>query len=429
MASSTPIGYLQLVRQNRAYRNIWTGAMISLTGDWFTTIAVFAMLLEFTGKGEAVGLALVARFLPAVLLGPFAGTVADRFPRRTVMIVCDLLRAGVVLGFLFVETGDDAALAYALTFLQLSISAFFEPAEQAAIGSVVSREEVVTANALHAITWSAMLAVGAAVGGLVTAAVGRQTAFVLNSLTYLASAFFISRAAIPRRTQAVRPATLAHALGVHDLLEGLRHLARDRRVARVIFVKAGWGVAGGGAILLYSIFGERVFPVGQSAATGIGVLFAARGVGALLGPLVARRLRGDDERWLQQAIGLAFFVTVIAYAGLAAAPNLALGAIALGIAHMGISVIWVFSTALLNLWVPDPLKGRIFAADNSAFTLALTFSTLLTGHALDAWEVGPRTLMLTLAAALIIPALAWRAMTRTGARELEAEDARGAGGI
>jgi MFS family permease len=406
------IGYLQLVRQNRAYRNIWTGAMVSLAGDWFTTIAVFAMLLEFTGKGEAVGLALVARFLPAVLLGPFAGTVADRFHRRTVMIACDLSRAVVVLGFLFVNSKGDAGLAYALTFVQLSISAFFDPAEQAAIGSVASRDEVVTANALHAITWSAMLAIGAAVGGLVTAAVGRHAAFGINSCTYLVSAFFISRAAIPRGERKARPATLAHTLGLHDLLEGLRHIAHDRRVARVIFAKSGWGLAGGGAILLYSVFGERVFPVGHAAATGIGVLFAARGVGALLGPLLARRLMGDGEQWLQRAIGLSFFVAAVSYAALALAPNLALGAVALGVGHMGTSVLWVFSTALLNLWVPDRLKGRIFAADNSIFTLTLTVSTLATGFLLDHAGVAPRPLMLGLAAVLIVPALVWQALSR-----------------
>lgn len=386
--------------------------MVSLAGDWFTTIAVFAMLLEFTGKGEAVGLALVARFLPAVLLGPFAGTVADRYHRRTVMIVCDLSRAVVVLGFLFVNSKADATLAYALTFVQLSISAFFDPAEQAAIGSVASREEVVTANALHAITWSAMLAVGAAVGGLVTAAVGRHAAFGINSCTYLVSAFFISRAAIPRGERKERPATLAHLLGLHDLVEGLRHIAHDRRVARVIFAKTGWGLAGGGAILLYSVFGERVFPVGHAAATGIGVLFAARGVGALLGPLIARRFMGDGEQWLQRAIGLSFFVAAASYAALALAPNLALGAVALGVGHMGTSVLWVFSTALLNLWVPDRLKGRIFAADNSIFTLTLTLSTLATGALLDHAGVAPRALMLGLAAVLILPALVWQVLAR-----------------
>ena len=72
------VGYGALLRTNKAYRRLWLGAIVSLAGDWFTTVALFSMLLEFTGKAESVGLALIARFLPAALFGPLAGVVADR---------------------------------------------------------------------------------------------------------------------------------------------------------------------------------------------------------------------------------------------------------------------------------------------------------------------------------------------------------------
>ena len=276
--SAPTVSYLALLRRQPTFRRIWLGDVVSLAGDWFTTISLFAMLLELTGKGEAVGFVLVARFLPALFFGPLAGVVADRLDRRAIMVAADVLRAVVVLGFLFIRTKEDAPLAYALTFVQLSLAAFFDPAEQAAVGSVVTREEIVSANALQGATWSAVLSVGALAGGLFAQWAGRDAAFVLNAATYLVSAGIVASARLPRQAKPPPPASLRAALGVDDLVEGLRFVTREPGVRRVICAKAGWGLAGGGAILLYSVYGERVFPLGKGAATGIGVLYTARGL-------------------------------------------------------------------------------------------------------------------------------------------------------
>ena len=112
-------------------------------GDWFNTIALYAIILNLTGSGRDVGLLLVARFPPSFLFGPLSGVVADRFSRRTIMIVSDVLRALVVLGFLFVRRADQLWLIYVLTVLQLGLSTFFEPAKTAAIPSIVEDRELV----------------------------------------------------------------------------------------------------------------------------------------------------------------------------------------------------------------------------------------------------------------------------------------------
>ena len=96
-------------------------------GDWFDTIAVYTIALRLTGSSRSVALIMVARFLPTVVLGPGAGVIADRFSRRSIMIVADIMRAIVVLGFLFVRRPDQMWLVYLLTVLQLAFSTFFEP--------------------------------------------------------------------------------------------------------------------------------------------------------------------------------------------------------------------------------------------------------------------------------------------------------------
>src|SRR5437773_8532781 len=161
------VRYGELLRANRGFRLLWLGQVVSQMGDWFDTIAVYTIALKLTGSSRSVALIMVARFLPSVVMGPLSGVVADRLSRRSIMITADLLRALVVLGFLLVRRPDQMWLVYVLTVMQLAVSAFFEPAKTAAIPSIVSDLELLPANAISSVTWSAMLTLGAALGGFV----------------------------------------------------------------------------------------------------------------------------------------------------------------------------------------------------------------------------------------------------------------------
>ncbi len=396
--------YLALLRRRPAFRNLWLGACVSLAGDWFSLIALYTLLQEYTGSGEAIGVMLAARWIPSVLFGPLTGVVADRFSRRKIMVICDLLRVVVVFGFLLIQSKDDVWLVYALTFLQMTMTAFFEPAEQASIGGTVNPDEIVTANTLHAATWSAMLGFGAVLGGWVAANLGRDVAFVIDALSYALSAYFISRAAIPF-VAPTTPHTLRQAS--NDFVEGLRLLRSDARVRRVLWVKSGWAIAGGGGVLLYPVMGERVFAADGSPALAIGVLLGMRGVGAFLGPLLARRLGGDSEAFLQRAISLSFLTTMIFWTGFAWAPTLVVGALLLACAHTGVATQWVFSNCLINLWVKDEFRGRVFGVDLMLYTLVLAISAWGTGALLDRTGASPRVLMTILAALLLVTQLGW----------------------
>src|SRR5678816_3140118 len=189
---STEVGYVDLLRRNRSFRQLWLGQVVSQMGDWFDTLALYTLILQLTGSGRDVGLLLVARFVPSFFFGPISGVIADRFSRRRIMIISDILRAVVVLGFLFVRRADQLWIIYFLTVLQLALSTFFEPAKTAIIPSIVSDRELVTANAISSVTWSAMLTIGAAIGGVVTGWFGTDVAFILDAVTYLLSAALIA---------------------------------------------------------------------------------------------------------------------------------------------------------------------------------------------------------------------------------------------
>src|SRR6476661_3444638 len=213
----TQVGYIDLLRRNYSFRQLWLGQVVSQMGDWFDTIALYTIILNLTGSGREVGLLLVARFLPSFLFGSLSGVVADRFNRRTIMIISDLLRALVVLGFLFVRRADQLWIIYVLTVLQLALSTFFEPAKTAAIPSLVSDRELVSANAISSVTWSAMLTLGAAIGGLITGWFGTDVAFILDAASYLLSAALIASIRVQKRRKRERQKlTLGRALGVRE---------------------------------------------------------------------------------------------------------------------------------------------------------------------------------------------------------------------
>jgi MFS family permease len=405
-------GYIELLRNNRGFRQLWLGQVVSQLGDWFNTIALYTIILNLTGSGRDIGLLLVARFLPSFVFGSLSGVVADRFSRRTIMIVSDLLRAVVVLGFLLIRRADQMWMLYSLTVLQLALSTFFEPAKTAAIPTLVSDRELVSANAISSVTWSVMLTLGAFIGGIVTGWFGSDVAFVLDALTYLMSAALIASVRFPKREPRLKGRlSIKRILGITQTLEGVRYVRQRPRVLALLLVKPAWGL-GGGILTLLAVFGEKIFPVGGSAATGIGVLFASRGIGTAVGPIVARRISGEGKKQMENSIGIAFLIGGIFYMAFGAASSFVIALIVLGVAHTGGSILWVFSTVLLQRGVEDSFRGRVFAAELALLTLTMAVSNYATGELLDRYGLSPRTLAIGIGAFFLLPGLAWFALRK-----------------
>src|SRR5262245_42982130 len=411
------VGYIDLLRRNRSFRQLWLGQVVSQMGDWFNTIALYTIILQLTGSGRDVGLLLVARFVPSFLFGPISGVIADRFSRQRIMIVSDILRAVVVLGFLFVRRPDQLWIIYVLTVFQLGLSTFFEPAKTAAIPSIVEDRELVAANAISSVTWSAMLTIGAALGGMMTSAFGTDVSFVLDAATYLLSAALIASIRVPKRKKRERQRlSLGRILGITETIEGIRYVKDRPRVLALLLVKPAWGL-GGGILTLLAVFGERIFPVGKNAAGGIGVLFAARGIGTAVGPIVARRISGEGNRRMQVSIGIAFLIGGVFYILFGSATSFIFALVVLGIAHCGGSILWVFSTVILQRSVVDSFRGRVFAAELALVTLTMAASNYVTGELLDRFNISPRIVTVGVGSFFLLPGIVWFITQRWWDRE------------
>jgi predicted MFS family arabinose efflux permease len=412
-----PVGYIELLRSNRSFRQLWLGQVVSQLGDWFDTIALYTIIQNLTGSGRNIGLLLVARFVPSFFLGSLSGVVADRFSRQKIMIITDVLRAVVVLGFLFVRRPDQLWIIYVLTVFQLGLSTFFEPAKTAAIPSIVSDRELVAANAISSVTWSVMLTLGAAIGGLITGWFGTNAAFILDAATYLLSAALIASIRVKkRRKRERRKLSFGQALGITETIEGLRYVKDRPNVLALLLVKPAWGV-GGGILTLLAVFGARIFPVGDSPATGIGVLFAARGIGTAIGPIVARRMAGEGQRRMQASIGISFLIAGVFYVLFGSSTSFVFALIVLGIAHCGGSILWVFSTVILQRTVVDNFRGRVFAAELAFMTLTMAASNYLTGELLDRFGISPRLVTIGIGLFFAMPGIAWFLTQRWWDRE------------
>ena len=417
-------GYIALLRENRGFARLWTGQVVSQTGDWFNSVALFTLLLNLTGSGEAVAYVLILKLLPAFFVGPLAGVVADRFNRKAIMIVADVARGVLVLGFLFIHRPEQVWIVYVLAALQVIGATFFDPAKSAAIPSIVSRDRLIAANALSGASWSVTLALGAALGGIVTDTLGRDAAFILDSASFFISALFIWAVRFERseyRSNSAdlaagkRPFSLARATGLTDLLEGARYLKANMGVTTLLTVKSGWGL-GGGVLLLLTIFGRSVFPLGRDGGASIGLLYAARGLGALIGPLFTRWITDGSPRSMRRAISISFFLSAVFYVLFAKAPWLGLAMFFVVGAHAGGAIQWVFSTTLLQLSVPNRFLGRVFSLELALVTLTMSLSTYVTGWALDHAAISPRQVAMMLGMAFLIPGSYWVLILRRMSR-------------
>jgi MFS family permease len=392
---------LSVLTRNRDFRRLFFAEMIVFGADWFVMVPLLVLLNQLTGKGIWGGLALGVETGVVALLLPYAGTIADRFDRKHIMVTTNL-GALAAVGTLFAVRGPLAGPIALLGIALLAVAkAFYSPAANSAIPNLVDREDLPSAMAVAGTTWGTMTIIGSSLGGVLSAWLSPYHNFALVGVGLVAAAVMTLR--IRRPMQEAVPSTERPAFAA--IREAFGYLLTQPRLLALVTVKSAVGL-GNGVLTAFPILAAVVFHVGPR---GLGLLFAVRGLGALVGPIVFRRVLSRTN-WLLPGLALSMSAYGVFYLGVAMAPWFGLVLVCVFFAHLAGGGNWVMSSYAIQLRVPDELRGRVNATDTMVAMLAVTVSQLIVGLFID--TISPRVLIACCAATTISYAIGWRLVTR-----------------
>ncbi|HSB14168.1 MAG TPA: MFS transporter [Bryobacteraceae bacterium] len=365
--------FLELLRRNRNYRYTWLGQVVSETGDYFNNIAVFGLVMETTGSGLVVSGVMLSRAIPAVIAGPIAGVLLDRFDRKRIMIASDLVRAVVALGFILTIRSHQSWPLYLLSALLMFASPFFTSGRTAILPAIASKEELHAANSLTQTTQWATLTAGTLLAGFSAARFGYQWAFIINSLSFLCSALAISMLRGGGRDFRAQRYALTEADVVRpwrEYADGLRYMRSVPLIFGIGMISVGWAAGGGAAQILFALFGEQVFGRGPE---GIGTIWGFAGVGLLLGGAIGhvvgkRATYGGYKR----TVTISYLSHGSTYIVFSLMQHYGAALLFVMLSRVGMAVTSVLNYSQLLRHTPDQFRGRVFATMES-----LRWSTMM----------------------------------------------------
>lgn len=392
---------------NRHFLLLWQGQSISRLGDQAFTIAMLFWAKHTTGSATLIGLILMASGLPAVILGPIGGTLADRHSRRKIIVLSDLLCGVVVLclaGLMFLSPGSPQATLIALavaSVLMGMVEPFFGPAASAAIPDLVPRDKVTSANSLGQLSGQFSMFIGQAAGGTLFRLLGAPVLFLIDGLTYLFAAISESFVAIPQTL----PEKAGHWRDQlrefrRDALEGMRYIRHRPGLRELVLISALLNFLAVPVIVLLPFYVEDSL---RAPVDWYGFILGAYGAGSVLGYLLAGSLQLAPQ--VRGRLMLVLFVLEpIGYAllGLLRQPNLAIVLAALGGIVNGLTDVYV--TSVIQVSTPGDIRGRVFGLLGTiAASIAPVAAGLsgviadLTGQNIPAIYVGSGLMMATAA--------------------------------
>jgi MFS family permease len=384
-------GFSQLLRRNRNYRYSWLGQIVSEVGDHFNNVAVLSLAIEETHSGGVIAALMLSRAIPAVLAGPLAGVVLDRFDRQRIMITSDLVRGFIALGFIAAIAYKQIWLLYVLSALLMLASPFFTSGRSAILPTIATDDELHTANSLTQTTGWMTLAVGAFLGGTVVAKFGYQLAFLFNSLSFFFSAFCIARLRSPLGSfRAIRKADQHRedaktARPWHEYQEGLAYMMRSPLILGIALIAVGWASGGGAAQVLFTLFSELVFKRG---AQGLGQLWGTAGIGLLIGGVVGNRLgKTIDFEAYKRTVFFCYLLHGGAYVVFSQMTYWGWALFFMGMSRAAVAVSSVLNWSHLLKHVDDRYRGRVFSTIETLNWSMMMLSMLGAGTASQHYTV------------------------------------------
>lgn len=393
---------LAVLRRNRNFRMLLLAELMVFGVDWFVMVPLLVLLPALTGSGVWGALVLAMDTGVVALLLPYTGAVADRFDRRRIMIGANIAALVGVLLLLGVRDAGTAWLALVGIGVVAVAKAFYSPAAQAALPNVLDPDELAAGNAVAGSAWGTMTIVGASLGGVLSSAAGPYVAFwaAAGGLVLAGVLAGLIRRPLQAPRDQDRPVQQTWAA----IREALGYIGHRPRVLALVTVKSAVGL-GNGVLTVFPLLAVA-YGVGP---IGTGLLFGVRGAGALVGPILMRRVLGNRS-WLLPGLAASMSLYGLAYLGTSAVNWFPLVLALVFVAHFAGGSNWVMSNYALQGEVPDRLRGRVFATDMMLATLAISVSQLVVASVIDV--VDARVVLAGGGLVTLVYAVGWRIATR-----------------
>ena len=375
-------GYIEFFLSNKKFRRLWAASVISLLGEWFNTIALFFLILEYSGSEFLLGVLFSVRMALFAISQPINGLLADRISRKKLMLWANLMQVFLALSFLMVDGKEDMWWLIAVSGLMMLLHGVYVTAERAALPNIVDETDLITANAIDSASWSTALCIGAMLGGITVSIWGTDMAFIIDSYTFLISSLLLIPLTFEQKfDESTQGPFVKTALS--NIKTGWSRIYHDKKLLRIVFAKSSWNLAGAGLAGVFLVLAGGSL-TGYGAAFGFGLFFFARGIGTGIGPLMARALFKDKSRW-PSIIGILVSISGVFYllVGLTLEIYLPLTVCLIIFAHAASGGNWVLSTVLTQMWVEDEIRGRVFSIDMLILGSTAALSTSVAGFLVE----------------------------------------------
>ena len=394
-------GYIEFFSSNPKYRRLWAATVISLLGEWFNTIALFFLILEYSGSEFLLGVLFAVRMLLFGISQPINGLLADRLNRKGLMFWSNIAQIGLALSFILVDGPEDMWWLITVSGIMMLLHGVYVTAERAAVPNIVEEEDLITANAIGSASWSTALCTGAMLGGVVVSEYGTDAAFIIDSMTFLLSSIILIPLVIEQKIDESMKGPLLKT-AISNIEIGWNRIYTDKKLLRIVFAKSSWNLAGAGLAGVFLVLAGADI-TGYGAAFGFGLFFFARGIGTGIGPLVARAVFKDKSKW-PSLVGILVSISGVFYllVGITLDYYLPLTVGLIIISHSASGGNWVLSTVLTQSWVEDEVRGRVFSMDMLILGTSAALSTTIAGYLVEFHNLSLKTGFISFSMIMII---------------------------
>ena len=398
------VSYIGLLRSNKAYRRLFTANEISYIGDWFSMIALFLLAGEASDNSPlAIAGVLATRSFTFAPLEPLTGMLADRYPRKWLMVIGNVWSFAILVLALYLGLLDSLASVYLLGMAMVVGRAISSNAESAYVPNICTEDELLSANALSSGGWSAAMGIGAGIGGLTISKYGIETALWIDSLTFLIAILLIMTLPHGGPKKSGKRNGGATVM-LDEIWSGWNYILSNPPIRRVVLAKAMWASGGGAQVFLLILIGKEA-GFGDVAA-GIGILYMARGFGSGFGPIVSRRLMANVGL-VPYLLGGVLIISGAFYMAVAVSDWTMVILVYVFISHAASGVNWVLSTTMLQKRSADEWLGRVFGTDSLGITMTMGLSTVAAGLILENGIMTLRETIIATGALQIMAGLLW----------------------